>query len=113
MNILTKKTTMPYMADTRCGLCKIEFNIAVICEELENMTDCYYNADDDKQLWLYVYDLENDYVVNCCDGVDVFERPFWDYFNENYNNVDSWDIIQKNLYDRETDKCYYDIQNNE
>ena len=33
---------MPFNADTRAGLSKVEFNMSVILEWVEDITDCEY-----------------------------------------------------------------------
>lgn len=95
---------MPFNADTRAGLSKIEFNISVVLEYIEDMTDCDYIDGDEKDLWVYVYELENYYS----NTNDKFNTPFNEWILEEYSNVEAWDLIAKNLYDRETEKNYYD-----
>ena len=95
---------MPFNADTRAGLSKIEFNISVVLEYIEDMTDCDYIDGDEKDLWVYVYELENYYS----NTNDKFNTPFNEWILEEYSNVEACDLIAKNLYDSETEKNYYD-----
>lgn len=94
---------MPFNADTRAGLSKVEFNISLVLEWVEGITYCDYIDGDEKDLWLYVYDLENHYN----NTNDTFETPFREWIVGEYNNVESWDLIAINLYDKETEKNYY------
>jgi len=81
---------MPFIADTRCGVWKIELNVAEICGEMERMLEKEYSEDikEGSKFWLYVIQIEND--LNGCDTMP----NFWEWFVDNYNNVEMWNEIQ-------------------
>jgi hypothetical protein len=98
---------MPFNADTRCGLSKVEFNMSFILEWVEDITDCEYYEGDEKDLWLYVYELENYYS----NTNDLFQTNFNEWFCNEYNNVEAWDLIAKNLKCKEKGISYYEKMN--
>ena len=93
---------MPFNADTRAGLSKVEFNMSVVLEWIEDCSICDYIGGNEEDLWLYVYELENHYS----NTNDKFETPWRDWIIEEYDNVEAWDLIAKNLYHKESGICY-------
>jgi len=88
---------MPFYADSRCGLLNITLNVYVICEELENLLEKIYDGDTDKgsKFWYYVYCLENTFTNS--QNLNNSKLDFWDWFIDNYNNIDSWEDIEDNF----------------
>lgn len=84
---------MPFNADTRVGVWKIELNVGPILEELERILEKEYDGDIDKgsDFWHYIGQIEDD--LNYCDTMP----DFWDWFIDNYNNVPMWDEIVDNF----------------
>lgn len=98
---------MPFNADTRCGLSRVEFNISVICEWVEDITDCEYYEGDEKDLYEYTRQLENYYS----NTNDLFQNPFFEWFCNEYDNVEAWDLIAPSLKCKETGISYYEKNN--
>lgn len=103
---------MPFLADTRVGLCNIELNAGTICGELEIMLEKDYVGDVEKgsPFWLYVCKLEERFSVNYnCGG----EQKFWDWFIDNYNNYEEWDDVEMLFEgdDDAVDEREYKIEN--
>ena len=98
---------MPFNADTRAGLSKVEFNMSVILEWVEDITDCEYYEGDEKDLYEYTRQLENYYS----NTNDLFDTTFNEWFYNEYDNVEAWDIIAKNLKCKEKGISYYEKMN--
>ena len=95
---------MPFQADTRCGLMKVELNVTIICKELEIMLEKYYTEHLRKgsKFWYYVLQLENNYSVVADKGIE-----FWEWFNENYNNIYEWNDIEEYFVEEEEEvECH-------
>ena len=93
---------MPFNADIRGGLYTLELNIGAIIEEVESMTDCTiydWSEENEAKVYHYVYQLENLYS---CSNL-ALNTNFWDWFCDNYNNVDCWDEIADILVENEYD----------
>jgi hypothetical protein len=88
---------MPFNADTRCGVFNIELNVGIISEELEAMLDKTYMADTDEGslFWKYVYHLEIAFT-NACNSNNS-RLDFWEWFVDNYGDMDLWDAIELNF----------------
>lgn len=84
---------MPFKADTRCGLMNIELNVYVIWGELETYTEKIYEGFDE-DMEEYTRQLEVEYTKMCNKGRIM---DFWEWFCENYNNVEIWDTIEANM----------------
>lgn len=93
---------MPFQADTRCPVVSINLNVSSVCEELENIIDKEYNEDinEDSAFWVYVELLEDEFSGLYSRNTKL---DFWEWFLENYNNVEYWDQIEDNFKDREED----------
>lgn len=92
---------MPFNSDTRCGVLKIELNVGIIQEELENiLTEHVYVGDTDEgsSFWKYVCELEVAFANDCNWNKHL---DFWEWFNDNYNNMDMWDTIELNFLEVE------------
>jgi hypothetical protein len=95
---------MPFNADSRCGLFKLELNISVIIGEVESMTDCTiydWSKENEAKIYHYVLQIENLYA-NVIEN-NAFNTNFWEWFCDNYDNVETWnavaDILVENEYD--------------
>lgn len=97
---------MPFNADTRAGLSRVEFNISVIWEWVEDFTNCDF-VGEEKDIYEYTRQLENYYS----NTNDLFDTTFNEWFYNEFDNVEAWDIIAKDLICRETEQSYYDKQN--
>ena len=91
---------MPFQADNRCGLMKVELNVSKICEELEQLVEKNYTDDIDEgsKFWYYVLILEDKYSVVADKGVE-----FWEWFQDNYNNIYEWNDIEE-YFEEEDDE---------
>ena len=99
---------MPFNADTRCGLYRVELNECVILEELENMLEKTYQESDYNEkgnvFGHYVIEIEDafNYHINSKANIPI---DFWDWFNENYDNVYSWNAIEDEFVNENDDEC--------
>ena len=80
---------MPFNADLRCGLYKLELNINEIISQVESLTDCYiydWSAENKAKMYNYVLLIEDAYTsMN-----HSLNTNFWDWFVNNYDNVETW-----------------------
>ena len=81
---------MPFINDSRCGVWKIELNVSIICAELEIMLEKEYSEDitEGSKFWFYVIQIENTFPCH------TIMPDFWDWFRDNYDNVETWNEIQ-------------------
>ena len=81
---------MPFIADSRAGVWNIQLNVSEICGEMETMFEKIYTEDikEGSKFWLYVIQIET--ALNNCDKFP----DFWEWFLDNYNNVEMWNEIQ-------------------
>ena len=93
---------MPFNADTRCGIFRVELNECVILEELETKLEKIYQESDYNQkgnvFGFYVIEIEdafNEYI-NYNSNIPI---DFWKWFNENYDNVYTWNAIEDEFVD--------------
>jgi len=88
---------MPFKADSRCGLMNIELNVNVIWEELETLIEKDYDGSHE-DMEEYTRQIEVEYTNMCNKGRMMH---FWDWFLDNYRDVDIWDTIEANMKERE------------
>jgi len=88
---------MPFIADTRCGVLDIRFNVNIICEELESLLEMEYTEDirEGSIFWIYVNELEYTYTRYLNNATHF--QTIWNWFVDNYNNVESWNEIVGNF----------------
>ena len=83
---------MPFNADLRCGLYKLELNINEIISQVESLTDCYiydWSVENKAKMYNYVLLIEDAYTsMN-----HSLNTNFWDWFVNNYDNVETWNEI--------------------
>ena len=81
---------MPFINDSRCGVWKIELNVSIILAELEIMLEKEYSEDitEGSKFWFYVIQIENTFPSH------TIMPDFWDWFRDNYDNVETWNEIQ-------------------
>ena len=83
---------MPFQADIRCNQIRVELNISMVQEYIEDITE--RELDPDYDLYLYVEELENElsgYINNR--GLSSFGEWFYD----NYNDIERWVEVENNL----------------
>ena len=70
---------------------KVELNVSVICEALEEMLELNYTEDinEGSEFWYYVERLENHFSNALDKGVEFF----WDSFGDNYDDIRGWHEI--------------------
>ena len=95
---------MPFQLDIRCGTFTVQLNVNVICEELEILLEKQHREDIDEgsRFWLYVSQLEYQYDRHFNSTTNPI--PFWDWFSDNYNNVDEWDNIEEYFVNEDEDE---------
>jgi len=94
---------MPFVADTRCGFSQVSLNVSVIHEELSDFVDEedkeYFGEldnEDGSVFYMYVEELENAYT-NVLNGNPQTCPKFFDWLYDNYNSMDSWDDVEKEM----------------
>jgi len=92
---------MPFIANTRVGVCSIDLNVNVILEELNIMLEKDYLGDIEvgSLFWSYVCKIEDRF--NVVFNSNTYKGNFWDWFSDNYNNVEEWDDVEM-LFEGET-----------
>tara|TARA_R110002167_G_scaffold347666_1_gene558644 strand:+ start:327 stop:782 length:456 start_codon:yes stop_codon:yes gene_type:complete len=100
---------MPFNADIRAGLFRLELNICSVVEELEQLREMNLHNimgyEKGSVVWRYVGELENAYASH----MNSTNAPidFWDWFlgEGNYNNVDTYE----DLIWEDTDEVWKEI----
>ena len=85
---------MPFTSNHQSsGVWDIKLNTYKICGELERMLEKDYTEDitEGSLFWMYVIQIEN--YLNKCDTMP----DFWEWFLDEYNNVEAWNDIQDNF----------------
>ena len=93
---------MPFLADSRCGVWNIELNASIILDELELRLEKEYSEDikEGSNFWLYVIQIENAFPCH------TIMPNFWDWFSDNYDNVEMWNEIHDLFVKVEDEWCY-------
>jgi len=96
---------MPFNKDTRCGTIHVTLNVGSILEEIEQMLEQEYHEPINRgsKFWLYVIELENSYTSHINSHIHT-QLKFWDWFVDNYNNMEEWNNIEEYFISEESEE---------